>query len=173
MNGRAIVAGLTFLIVVALYAAGPIGAMVKEKRAELERKKEELERKPAELANIYTLLQRELIEKIDRTINHDIRNPLAAIEASQKAIKHIPSVGLQFAGIGDINNALDSIKGVLVTTQELLKKVKDRFEPIVNELSPTKDPQGIYVGFAKVVIDMNNALGALRKFEDFTTKLGI
>jgi signal transduction histidine kinase len=174
MNSRrVIVVASTLSIVLALYAAGPIGTMVKEKRTELERERTELEKKRTELSNVYTLLKRELIEKIDHTINHEIRNPLAAIEASQDAIKHIPPVGLQFAGIGDINNALDSIKGVLVTTQELLKNVRDRFGPIVDDLSPTKDPQGIYAGFAKAVVDMNNALSALRKFEDFTAKLGI
>jgi hypothetical protein len=170
---RIIMVSLVLATGVLIVYAGPMLDMLQGKKAELLAQKQQLERKKGELGGVYNQLNTELLGGIDKTINDMINSYISAINASKNSIANIPQAGLAFAGIGDIGAALDSIKNVLEATKSTLEKVRDRFKPVVANLSPANDPKEIYKGFDSAIADMDKAAVAMNRVEEFLAKLGL
>lgn len=168
-----IVIGIMVLGCVQAIHAGKVLDMLRAKKIELQKHKQQIIDNRHQLVQVHGQLMKDLVGKINDTINGELAKFSKTIDMSKKSIKDVPSIGLQFAGIGDIGDALDAIKNVLETTKTILVSVRDQFQPIINDLAPKADPKGIYKGLDEAVSTMNNADDEIAKFEKFVEALNL
>lgn len=153
---------------------GPVLNMLQEKKGELESRKKQLVDNRNNLSiKVYMQLKGQLIDQIDTVIKKQLDVFLVSIDNSKNSIKNISAAGLTFAGIGDISRTLDSVKDVLDSTKGVLAGVKQRFEPIIHDLSEKDDPLGIYKGFDKAIDGLDASLVAMNRLEDFVRALDL
>lgn len=166
-----IISILVFVNIVLTVHAESMLDMLRGKRAELSAQGKLLEAKSKELGGVYNQLNTQLLGEINKTINSTLNNYINAINASKDSVSGIPPLALKFVGIGDIGTTLDSIKNVLDATRSELEKIRDRFKPIIADLSPTDDLKGVFKGFSSALENLNKTDSAMNSVEEFLKQL--